>query len=90
MLNGIFFNALLVLVLGLVVWRYTVKRRLLDNAAAETQAAAVFEQPAGVRELSAWGNLNFEDANRTAAQQSLHAQPVSLAAVPQPAALRTA
>jgi len=85
-LEGIAFNALMVLVLGFVVWRYTVKRRLLDSPVAETPAFAPIEPPAGVRELSGWGDLNFGTADWSAAQTPWQpAQAVQAAAAPEPA-----
>jgi len=56
-LQGILFNAVLVLVLGLFVWRQT-SRKLL-NLAFNDAMAALRAAPAGVHELSGWGDLQF-------------------------------
>lgn len=56
-LQGILFNAVLVLVLGLFVWRQT-SRKLLNLAFSDAMAA-LRVAPAGVHELSGWGNLQF-------------------------------
>lgn len=56
-LQGILFNAVLVLVLGLFVWRQT-SRKLLNLAFSDAMAA-LRAAPAGVHELSGWGNLQF-------------------------------
>ncbi|MFM7924490.1 MAG: lysostaphin resistance A-like protein [Planctomycetaceae bacterium] len=56
-LQGILFNAVLVLALGLVVWRQT--RRKQQQQAADTALAEYSDVPAGVHELSGWGDLDF-------------------------------
>lgn len=56
-LQGILFNAVLVLVLGLFVWRQT-SRKLLNLAFSDAMAA-LRAAPAGVHELSGWGDLQF-------------------------------
>lgn len=56
-LQGILFNAVLVLVLGLFVWRQT-SRKLLNLAFSDAMAA-LRTAPAGVHELSGWGDLQF-------------------------------
>jgi len=56
-LQGILFNAVLVLVLGLFVLRQT-SRKLL-NLAFHDAMAALRAAPAGVHELSGWGDLQF-------------------------------
>jgi len=56
-LQGILFNAVLVLALGLVVWRQT--RRKQQQQAADAALAEYSDVPAGVHELSGWGDLDF-------------------------------
>lgn len=56
-LQGILFNAVLVLVLGLFVLRQTSIKLL--NLAFNDAMAALRAAPAGVHELSGWGDLQF-------------------------------